>query len=105
LREVVNKAAELLQTAPTAREVAEMPVYRAAEDPRAFTITQVTGGWKVAGASIERAASMTYWEFEDSLRRFHRMLETLGIDKALRAAGVQQGDTIWIGDHELEWQD
>lgn len=105
LTEVVKKAAELLQTAPSAREVAEIPVYRATEDPRAFTVLQVPGGWKVAGASIERAASMTYWEYEDSLRRFHRMLETLGIDKALREAGVMQGDTVWIGDHELEWQD
>ncbi len=105
LSDVVKKAAELLQTAPSAREVTEMPVYRAAEDPRAFTITQVPGGWKVTGAAIERAASMTYWEYEDSLRRFHRLLETLGIDAALREAGVQQGDTVWIGDYELEWQD
>jgi GTP-binding protein len=32
-------------------------------------------------------------------------LETLGIDKALRQAGVQVGDTVFIGDFELEWQD
>ncbi|HQP08940.1 MAG TPA: GTPase ObgE [Anaerolineaceae bacterium] len=105
LEEVVKKVAELLQTAPSLREVTEMPVYRAAEDPRAFTITQVPEGWKVSGASIERAASMTYWEYEDSLRRFHHMLVMLGIDQALRDAGVQQGDTVWIGDYELEWQD
>jgi len=105
LEEVVKKVAELLQTAPSPREVTEMPVYRAAEDPHAFTITQVPEGWKVTGASIERAASMTYWEYEDSLRRFHHMLVTLGIDQALRDAGVQQGDTVWIGEYELEWQD
>lgn len=105
LDEVVKKVAELLQTAPSPREVTEMPIYRAVEDPRAFTITQVPEGWKVTGASIERAASMTYWEYEDSLRRFHHLLVTLGIDQALREAGVQQGDTVWIGDYELEWQD
>ncbi|MEN6524335.1 MAG: GTPase ObgE [Anaerolineaceae bacterium] len=102
---VMKKTAELLQTAPSIREVVEMPVYRPAVDPRAFTIEQTAEGWKVKGAAIERAASMTYWEYEDSLRRFHHLLETLGIDEALRNAGVRQGDTVWIGDYELEWQD
>ena len=48
---------------------------------------------------------MTYWEHFQSVRRFQRILETLGIDKALRQAGVQLGDTVYIGDFELEWQD
>ena len=39
------------------------------------------------------------------MRRFQRILEMLGIDKALREAGVQNGDTVHIGDFELEWQD
>ncbi len=102
---VIKKAAEMLQNAPTPREVIELPVYKASEDPRAFTITKTSDGWQVKGASIERAASMTYFEYEDSLRRFHRLLVTLGIDEALREAGVQEGDTVWIGDYELEWQD
>jgi Obg family GTPase CgtA-like protein len=30
----------------------------------------------------------------------------MGVIDALRAAGVQDGDTVWIGDdYELEWQD
>jgi GTP-binding protein len=32
-------------------------------------------------------------------------METLGIEDALRKAGVQEGDTVCIGDFELEWQD
>jgi GTPase len=30
---------------------------------------------------------MTYWEHEGSVRRFQRMMETLGVEKALREAG------------------
>jgi GTP-binding protein len=84
---------------------AEIPVYRAESDPRAFTIEKVDVGWRVSGEAIERAAAMTYWEHFQSIRRFQRILETLGIDKALRKAGVQVGDTVFIGDYELEWQD
>jgi GTP-binding protein len=32
-------------------------------------------------------------------------METLGVDKALREAGIQEGDTVFIGENELEWQD
>jgi len=38
-----------------------------------------------------------------AVRRFHRLIETLGIDEALREAGVREGDTVYIGDFELEW--
>jgi GTP-binding protein len=48
---------------------------------------------------------MTYWEHFQSIRRFQHLLEALGIDAALRTAGVQTGDTVFIGDYELEWQD
>ena len=55
--------------------------------------------------AIERAASMTYWEYDQAARRFQRILKTLGIEDALREAGVEAGDTVFIGDFELEWQD
>jgi GTP-binding protein len=80
-------------------------VYRAEIDPRAFTITQDEDGWHVRGAAIERAAAMTYWEEEAAVIRFQRLIERLGIDAALRKAGVQPGSTVAIGDFELEWED
>ena len=48
---------------------------------------------------------MTYWEHDGSLRRFQKIMEALGIDAALREAGVEEGDTVSIGDFELEWQE
>jgi GTP-binding protein len=59
----------------------------------------------VAGAAIERAAEMTYWEHYQSVRRFQRLLEAIGIEEALRKAGIQNGDSVAIGNFELEWQD
>ena len=105
VRPLLYRAAQLLQEAPPPASPAELPVYRAESDPKAFTIAQAPEGWQVRGQAIERAASMTYWEHYESVRRFQRILEALGVDKALREAGVQNGDTVMIGDHELEWQD
>ncbi len=57
------------------------------------------------GAAIERAAAMTYWEYDGSVRRFQRLLNVLGIEKELLDLGIQVGDTVYIGEYELEWQD
>lgn len=106
LKPLLWKAHELLLTAPEPEVIAEMPVYRPETDPQAFTIQRTDdGGWRVRGEAIERAAAMTYWEYEENVRRFQRVIQALGIDAALRKAGVQEGDTVYIGDYELEWQD
>jgi GTP-binding protein len=106
LKPLLWKAHELLLTAPEPEIETEMPVYRPETDPQAFKIERTDdGGWRVVGEAIERAAAMTYWEYEENVRRFQRVMMALGIDSALRKAGVQEGDTVYIGEFELEWQD
>ena len=105
LDEVVKKAAQLLQEAPLPKIEEAVPVYRVEEDPTHFEIVAGEYGWEIHGAAIERAAEMTYWEHDDSLRRFHKLLERLGVEEALREAGAKNGDSVWIGDNEMEWQD
>lgn len=103
VRELLYRAAQLLEQAPLQAEQEELPVYRVDSDPRSYHITRTSDGWRVTGAAIERAAAMTYWEYDQSVRRFQRILQTLGIEEALREAGVQPGDTVFIGEYELEW--
>ena len=106
LRPVLYRAAQLLDETPAPLEKQEqVPVYRPEADPRQFSLHQTPDGWRVEGKAIERAASMTYWENDDSIRRFQRILETLGVEEALRKAGIQNGDTVFIGEYELEWED
>ena len=105
VRDLMRQVYEMLENAPEPAEVAELPVYRMEEDPRAFRIEEEEFGWRVVGKSIERAAAMTFWEHPGSLRRFQRMMNVIGLEKALREAGVQEGDSVFIGDYELEWQD
>jgi GTP-binding protein len=106
-RELLLKAAQTLAETPALEEVEPpMPIYRPKEDPREFAVSREGANeWRVSGTAIERAAAMTYWQHEGSVRRFQKIMETLGVDEALRKAGVQEGDTVAIGDFELEWQD
>lgn len=105
LRSLLYKAFELLREAPIATQESVVPIYHPQSDPRNYEIHRVSNGWRISGASIERAAAMTYWENDASIRRFQRILETLGIDEELRKAGVKEGDMVNIGDYELEWSD
>jgi GTPase len=106
LQPLLWKAFELLKTVPQpGPETTDLPVYRPEEDEKAFSIQRTNEGWKVTGAAIERAAAMTYWEHEGSVRRFQRMMVKLGVDEALRKTGVVNGDTVFVGEYELEWSD
>jgi GTP-binding protein len=82
-----------------------LPVYRAEEDPNAFEIEQTDEGWFVSGKRIERAAAMTFFDQPGSVRRFQRFMAGIGVDKALRNAGIKEGESVFIGDWELTWQD
>ncbi|MBZ0287000.1 MAG: Obg family GTPase CgtA, partial [Anaerolineae bacterium] len=82
-----------------------MPVYELPEEQIEFTITRESDGFHVIGHKIERAAAMTYWDEDAAILRFQNILDTLGISKALEAAGVQVGDTVFIGEYELEWSE
>ena len=105
VRKLLYRAAELLAEAPELPPTTEVPVYTVSSDPREFTIQRADRGWRVKGEAIERAAAMTYWEFDQSVNRFQRLLETLGVEKALRKAGIKNGETVYIGEYELEWED
>jgi GTPase len=105
IKNLLWRVAEMVKDAPEPVAVEEMPVYRASDDPKAFTVTKTDDGYEVRGEAIERAAEMTYWEHRESVRRFQRLMENIGVEEALREAGIEEGDTVIIGEYALEWQD
>ena len=105
VRALLARAARELAALPEPVKGEAFPVYRPEADPREFHVEREGADWRLRGVSLERAAAMTYWEHDQSVRRFQRMLQQLGVDVALRAAGVRSGDTVKIGEYELEWQE
>lgn len=104
VRRLLGRAAQELAALPVETKEA-VPVYRPIEDPREFHVEPEKKGWRLRGTSLERVAAMTYWEEDQSVRRFQRILRQLGVDVALREKGVKPGDTVYIGDYELEWKE
>lgn len=105
LRELLYNAARISAETSKSIEFDQLPVYRVEIDPQVFTIEKYADGWRVKGEAIERAAAMTYWEYDQSVRRFQRILQSLGVEDELREAGAKEGDTVIIGKYELEWFD
>jgi GTP-binding protein len=107
-RELLYRAAEVLRELPIPMPVeveTAVPVIRLA-DAAPFVIARAPdASWHVTGQQVERLASRHRFDSEESLMSFHKAITKLGVIDALRAAGVQEGDTVWIGDdYELEWQ-
>jgi GTP-binding protein len=102
LWEVSRQLAELPAGIPTEPETFEAGA-EPEVDEKAFTIDLDEKGWHVHGIAIERTVAMTNWDQYESLARFQRILEATGITMALREAGVEQGDTVYVGAKELQW--
>jgi GTPase len=107
VRELIQRVFHEMDVLPEEEtEIVEMPVYELPENEFAFTITREDdGSFHVTGKRIERAAAMTYWDYDEAVLRFQNTLETLGISEALEKAGVEVGDTVYIGNFELEWSE
>jgi GTP-binding protein len=61
------------------------------------------GTYRVRGRNVERLAAQTNFDNEESAMRFQRALARMGIERDLERAGVEPGDVVKIGPHELEW--
>ncbi len=105
-RDILIAAFKKLEETPIPEMEETLPIYKPDVDPNQFEIKREDGAeWRITGVAIERAAKMTYWEHDGSVRRFQKMMTKLGVDEALRKAGIQEGHTVFVGNFELEWQD
>jgi GTPase len=104
---LVQTIFQTLADIPEVSPVVETPLYTLPDESDVpFTVEKDEDGlYVVRGKRIERAAAMTYWENEEALMRFQRIMEAIGLTQALRDAGVQEGDMVQIGKHELEWSE
>ncbi|GAB0494058.1 hypothetical protein MMPV_005348 [Pyropia vietnamensis] len=69
---------------------------------RKVTVTRVAQGvYDVRSPKIDRAVAMTNWDYVEAVDRFQRILEAVGANRALKAAGAVDGDAIVVGDREF----
>jgi GTP-binding protein len=86
-------------------EVIVQPRYVAAESAQFEIKRESKRRWRVFGERIERLVSMTDMNNPYALERLQRELDKMKISQALRNEGIEAGDTVMIGQTELEWSD
>jgi GTP-binding protein len=104
LREAVGDMLPDFDALAEPPDAAGVVVHRLEAAGDGFTLEREDGVYVVRGKKIERLANQTNFENEESAHRFQRDLARVGVDGALRKAGVRPGNTVRIGTVELEWE-
>lgn len=98
---IATKVRELREAA--AKERAAEPTYekvwklkRDKRDADFTIVREEDGAWRVSGRQVERMVVQTDWENEEAVAFLQHRLRRIGVDDALRAEGVQDGDEVRI---------
>ncbi len=79
-------------------------IYTLEEDKKdEFFITKEKNTFILTGKAIERLMGRININDNESMYYFHKCLENIGVNKALKDKGIKQGDIVKILDYELEW--
>jgi GTP-binding protein len=83
-------------------EIGELPEV----DPDSFTIVPCDDAdAEVKGKNLERLIAMTNFDNDEALYRFQLIWRKLGMDKALKEYGLQEGQFVRIHDMVFEFKD
>ncbi|MCF6286107.1 MAG: GTPase ObgE [Candidatus Hydrogenedentes bacterium] len=68
-----------------------------------FEVVPIKSGFRIEGKRPIRAVRMTDFQNSEAVVHLQQVLDKMGIFKALKRMGAQEGQSIFIGDLELEY--
>ncbi|MBQ7154575.1 MAG: GTPase ObgE [Synergistaceae bacterium] len=110
--ELIRAIAELVRKTPAVEivpqeEITELPRKkssgRSSKEPVRI-IRQSDGSFRVEHENFERSVARINFEHEDALQKFARLLKSLSVEEALEAAGAREGDKVYIGEVEFDFE-
>lgn len=104
--DVLRRAvADKLCTLPPPKPIEFEPFSYPDSDPNSFTLSRGDDGvFVLEGELMERLGRMVVLDDRDSFMYFQRKLDDAGVTKALRNAGIKNGDTVRILDTEFKYE-
>ncbi|MEK4301178.1 GTPase ObgE [Oceanobacillus sp. FSL W8-0428] len=101
---VADKLEEIPKYEQEIEQADETVVYRYQKEEDPFHITRdPDGAFVLYGHRIETLFKMTDFQHDEAVQRFSRQLRGMGVDKALRERGAQDGDTVRLLDYEFDF--
>ena len=107
VKELLDYVSKTLKVLPKEDliEIEDIQKVYTLEEKEEFTISREDGVWVVNGPGVERIMRRVNLDDNESMHYFHKSLDKLGVNQALKKAGVKDGDTVSIDGWELEWYD
>ena len=107
VREVLQRAAELLPTLPPLKEYETeyVPEQKETEEfaGKRVTVRRENGVWYVEGDWLLQFIRRIDFADRESLRFFQKVMRDSGVEKAMQDAGVKDGDTVDLYGLEFDY--
>ncbi|MBI4376105.1 MAG: GTPase ObgE [Elusimicrobia bacterium] len=106
LSELLDRVILELSRHPVPWQEPNAPPERFVKVEQGFRVQRIGAGlFELKGPFVERAAAMLKADLPEAVERFQKSLKRIGVDKALRQAGIGEGDMVRCGALEFEWTD
>ena len=105
LKDLFKHVSKVLKTLPKEDilDGEERVVYTLKEDKDEFEVIKDGKDFVVFGPAVDKLMGRVNLEDNESLYYFQKSLRNLGIEEALKNAGVKEGDTVRFNDWEFAW--
>ena len=80
-------------------------VYKLDDKEESYTITKEGKIFVVTGEKVDRILRKVNITDNESLYYLHKKLDEIGLNQELKKRGIKDGDTVKIGNYEMEWED
>ena len=105
IADLVRKTPAVSLEADTSQEITELPRKKSSKSREPVKIIrQSDGSFRVEHENLEKSVARINFEHEDALQKFARLLKALSVEEALEAAGARDGDKVYIGDTEFDFE-
>lgn len=110
IEELMNYVSDTLKVLPKEdlmeiTDTSKKKIYTLSSDDKKFTIEKDGKLYKVNGEQVDKLMRKVNIGDYESLFYLHRKLDELGVNQALKQAGIKEGDIVKIGEYEMEWED
>jgi GTPase obg len=109
LKELMNRLSQILNALPK-EDYSALDELDSDEEvtislpDKGFNIIKVDETtYEVVGEEIIRLVQKTQFDYDESVNRFLNIISKIGVEDALRKAGIQEGDTVIIGPMALDY--
>ena len=107
VQELIDHVSQLLKMLPKEEliEAEEKMVYTLPDKDKEWEAKRQGNVFYVTGRAVDRLMGRINIEDNESMYYFHKCLKNMGIDDKLKELGICDGDTVYISDWELEWEE